>query len=368
MKQKKKLLIISVSAGAGHVRIAQALEKTAKIHFPNYEVKHIDMMDYVSLPIKKAIVDTYSLLIKNAPAIWGFLYKQSDDNVRLEKGEKIISKGTHIGAKKFYAFLDEYNPDTIICTHPFPAQAIKRSLKKEHQNIPVSIVVTDYGLHALWLVKNIHTYFVATEHMARQIQKTLKDQKVIVSGIPVQPEFFEHKDINSLREKYAIPQGKKVILLLSGGHGMVRIDTIAKYLLTHITETPIHIIAVAGKNLSLKKKLDTITHKDFKENSCESLGWTNAVDEYMRIADVIITKPGGSTTTECSVLQKPIIAISPIPGQEELNTEYIVQNKLGYKATTLLDLEYSTKKILEEKNKVKKEKVSNAGQKILENI
>jgi len=368
MTQKKKLLLISVSAGAGHVRIAEALKKTAKKDFPNFEVKHIDMMDYVSLPIKKAIVDAYSLLIKNAPAIWGFLYKQSDDNTRLEKVEKIISKGTHVGAKKFYAFLDEYNPDTIICTHPFPAQAIKKSTKKEHRDIPVSLVVTDYGIHALWIIKDIHTYFVATEQMALQIQKIIKEQRVIVSGIPVQPDFFEQKDIHTLKEKHTIPEDKKVILLLSGGHGMVRIDTLAKYLLHHMTETPIHVIAIAGKNTELQKKLERITHEYVGTNSLTSLGWTNAVDEYMRIADVIITKPGGSTTSECRVLQKPIIAISPIPGQEELNTEYIVQNKLGYKATTLLQLEQFTKRILEEKTEIKKERVTNVGKTILENI
>jgi processive 1,2-diacylglycerol beta-glucosyltransferase len=355
-----KILIISVSAGAGHVRAAEALEKTAKINFPQHEIKHIDMMEYVSAPLRTSIVDTYKLLIKNAPDLWGFIYKKSDNIKKLGKLSSLINTINKINARKFYAFLEKYNPDHIICTHSFPAQTLRQAKNKSIANKPISLVVTDYGIHAYWLLKNIQYYFVATKKMKWEIEQAVaKTTDCHITGIPIDPVFFDIQKTNKYNKKHTI-------LLMSGGQGMIQSDKISQYLLSQNFSQPIHIIAIAGKNKNLQEKLKDIQKKYTQTiNSLETLGWTNKIHTYMNQADLIISKPGGITTSECIVLGKHMIAIDPIPGQEEHNAEYLLQTKQGHIAHSLLDLSYYIEESIQGNLPNQQQKTKNAGKEIL---
>ena len=207
----KKILIISVSAGAGHVQAARALEQTAKVIYPDHTVKHIDLMDYVTPALKSAIVDAYGFIVKNAPSLWQFIYKKTDNEKRLKHMDRLMKHVNQLNAKRLYMLLDEFSPDHVICTHSFPAQVIQQSKKKEHHNIPISLVVTDYGWHSYWVLKNITNYFVATEKMKWEMAYHHVDTPVYVTGIPVRPVFLEEKNIESLKKKYNVSKDKKII-------------------------------------------------------------------------------------------------------------------------------------------------------------
>lgn len=362
---QKRILIVSVSAGAGHVRAAEALKKTADLRFPDIEATHIDMMDYVSAPMRMAVTDSYDLIMKKAPELWQFLY----DKTNTSKVSRTLSELTkfinQINAAKFYAYVAVHQPDAIICTNFLPASALMGAPKKYNIHAPLSIVMTDYDKHALLLTPGLQHYFVSTEKMKwKMMQNGIEEKRIVVSGIPVDPIFYEKKSVEALKKKYTIPPHKKIILVLSGGQGMTESDKIVKELFDS-TKNAV-IIAIAGKNKKLEKALRKLTPP--KEINLHIVGWTDAMDEYMRIADVIITKPGGMTTTECMALNKPIVAIEPIAGQEEANALYILENNLGRVALSGEDTGYYVETYIEGKTTASKQKDQEASKVILDKI
>ena len=271
----------------------------------------------------------------------GYIYEKTNDDKRVKTVSKIIKKANQFNSRKFYQFLNTFDPDYIICTHSFPAQVIEQSREPRHKGIPLSVVITDYGIHSYWLVSTRATYFVATKKMKwEMVQKGIPEKHVIISGIPVDPIFCMNKSIPDLHSKYHISSTERVVLLLSGGQGFMKSDTVLALLLQHTYTNPIRIIAVAGKNKKLVKQLGAVVQSAGTSIPVDIVGWTETVDEYLHLADVVVTKPGGSTTSECILLGKPMIVINPIPGQEEHNAEYIADAGYGHIVRTGTDLLY----------------------------
>ena len=336
-EKKKKIAIISVSTGSGHVRAAQAIFNVAQKFYPEIEAEHINMMDYVSATLKNSIVESYDIIAKQLPELWGFFYKKTDRPKISEYIPKFISIFHQGNTGKFFKYINQFNPDHILCTHFLPIYAIGVMQKKNNTTKSVSLLMTDYHTHFLQKSPIVSHYFVSTKKMSWKLtQKGVPAQNITISGIPIDPSFYQDKNNNELKKSYNADNGKKNILVLSGGQGLVKIDGIITTLFK--TKQKINIFAVAGNNRKLKKSLEKLIPPE--NINLNVIGWTDKMDEYMRIADLIITKPGGLTTTECVALQKPIIAVSPIPGQEEYNAEYILENNLGVIAQSYDDLLY----------------------------
>lgn len=361
----KKVLCISVSAGAGHVRAAEAISKTAKQSYSDIHVEHIDMMDYVSAAMKTAIVDSYGLLAKQIPELWGMVYEKTDTpktSVRLQKLSKLLNQ---LNAKKMFDYVREFNPDHVISTHFLPSHALTTTPKRWGIDVPVSMVMTDYDKHAMVLAPDMNHYFASSEKMAWKLMQAGVAQKHIVqSGIPVDPVFYDKKNVGGLRKKLALSADKPTILVLSGGEGMGRADKIVEALFA--ISTPAHVIAIAGKNERLLKRLQKL--KTPGHLSLQKTGWVNNVDEYMRVSDVIISKPGGLTSTECMVLQKPLIAIAPLPGQEEANAHFLLEQGRGKLADDYDDVAYYAQQIIEKPKKLSVFQAKPAANIILETI
>lgn len=322
----KRLLLISVSAGAGHKRAAQALEKQAQQDYPDIAVQHIDMATLVSFPTRAAFFDSYELLVRQLPELWGIMYRASD-HTRVKKlfdsAQKMLGS---VDTKRFLDTVKAFHPDHIICTHFVPANILAHTTDSTISSIPRSIVVTDYGMHELWVSDNPAHYFVATESIKQKlIGRSIHPDDVVVSGIPVDPIFYAKKNTTAIKEKMGVSADKPIILVLAGGQGLIATDGIVKELFS--LATPHSIIAIAGKQKALEQRLAALLPP--KHHELHVLGWTDHIDEYMRIADIVVTKPGGITTSECIALGKPIVAISAIPGQEEANATYIAEHNLG---------------------------------------
>jgi processive 1,2-diacylglycerol beta-glucosyltransferase len=326
MKKNKKILLVSVSTGSGHIRAAEALEKTAKKKYKHLTVEHIDMMNYVSTPIRKSVIESYDIMAKQLPNLWGFFYKTTNKQQLLNQAPKFAKLFNQINTGAFFNYIKKFEPDHILCTHFLPIHALFTMNKKIKLTCPISILMTDYHNHAFQTSPNISRYFISTEKMQWKLMSAGIDKKnITISGIPIDPVFYKQKKVNKLKNKYKATSEQKNLLILSGGQGLVDTNNIVSALFK--SKQKIKIFTIAGKNKKLKNQLDKL--KAPKNIKLNVIGWTDKIDEYIRIADLIITKPGGLTTTECISLNKPIIAISPIPGQEEYNAEYLLENQLG---------------------------------------
>ena len=323
----KKILIISVSAGSGHTQAAKAIEKSIRQSFEDTAtVHHIDMLEHVSWFPRWWIRDLYGYIIQHFPIIWKNIYNHSNTQKGYKKWIRIFGIWKTLSAHNFIHSVKEYNPTDIICTHPFAAQALCDA------GLPAkfSIVLTDYEFHYYWKIPHQARYYVPSEEIKNEARGLgISEKDIVVSGIPIDPKFYEQKDTDTLIQKYRFSLESIKILFLSGGYGFTAIDAFIKKLIEQRWNTPLEIIAIAGKNKKLYKKLLDIQKKHSSTLGLHIIGWTDHIDEYMRIADIIITKSGGLTTTEALTLGKYILITNPLPGQEYANARYIVKNSSG---------------------------------------
>lgn len=362
---KKKLLLISISAGSGHMRAAEAVKKEAVLNYPEFAVEHIDMMDYINSALKKTIIESYALMAKKLPELYGFFYKKTD-TPKISHFTKTLSNFfNQFNCGRFFKYIKEYNPDHILCTHFLSVYALQPLQKNNNIKARISILTTDYYSHDLQIIKNIDHYFVSNEKISYHLIKSgIEPNNITESGIPVDSVFYQNKLTEALKKSYHIMPEDFNILILSGGKGLVDTGNIIKTLFDF--KKPARIIAISGENRKLQEKLNSLyapTHI-----SLEVIGWTDKIDEYMRTADVIISKPGGLTTTECIVLGKPLIAISPIPGQEEYNACFILENNFGVVARNTSDLIYYLDKFDIWSKKIPNKKPPSAAKIILDKL
>lgn len=340
-----RILIVSLAAGAGHVQAAKALVKTAAADFPDVVTAHLEMSELIHPLFRSGLVDSYHSLAKYSPALWGLFYKTSNHKNVPHILKNLMGPTRFSIAGPLYEAAAEFRPDHIICTNGFPAYLLASPPAKVGPLAPVSVVATDYTLHWYWLPTDMHTYFVPHESLRTEIlASTPADaDRIVVSGIPVDPIFYEKFDRARLAKEFGLPPDKKMVLVLAGGEGLIDTTEIVEKLAS--LSEPLTIIAIAGKNLALKKKLDRLTVSS--PHTLIVRGWVDTMHSYIKLADVVVSKPGGLTTTECLVLGRPLIAVNAIPGQEIGNSDFIVKHKLGVAAEDPADVAAAVKKLFE---------------------
>lgn len=326
--KKKKLLILSASTGSGHIQAGNALyEHALRHHQDTLEVKHVDIAEYLSFPVKTTLVNSYAVMIKTLPELWGLLYKQSDRPNTGKYLTKLMQFIKQINSSALYEMINEFEPDCILYTHFLGHYFVEVAPPKWKLHMKTAMLFTDYAIHNILVVPEVDHFFVPTEKMKWIIEKnkTIHPDRVTLSGIPVRPEFFEPADTKKLKKKHGIDPKLPVLLVLAGGYGLSKSDAIISTLFN--LETPHQLIAIAGKNDRLVKRLQALNPPDHHQLTVH--GWTDQMHELMHIADAIISKPGGVTLTEAHTITTPLIAINPIPGQEDRNAHHMLEHNWG---------------------------------------
>ena len=343
----QKILILSASVGNGHTRAAQALEKTFRLKNAAAEIRHEDTLDFTNPLFRQIYGKSYLDLVNNAPEILGWMYDQFDEPWKNEKRRLFIEK---LNTQPLVKMVREYNPDWIVCTHFLPAEIISDLKTKGKLSCPQAIVVTDFDLHALWLCRNYERYFVALDETKFYLESLgFPAEKISVTGIPIDPIFAETKDKQAMREKYHLDADKPTIILSAGGFGVGRIEILLKSL--QAIRQPVQILAMCGRNEELKTKLAAMPPEG--ENSrVVAVGYTTEMDEYMSASDLVVGKPGGLTTCEALAKGLIFVVVNPIPGQEERNSDHLLENGAGVKCNNLATLGYKVEQLLKDQTKL----------------
>ena len=322
----KKVMIFYGSYGGGHLSAARSIKEYIETNYKNTEVQMVDCIEYVNKMVNKVTTSAYTGLAKKAPWAWGYVYKKS------EKGfmAKITTDANKLMAYKLNKLLQEFNPDYVISTHFFSSQMCAYLKKKNKAHFKLSTVITDYAPHEQWLLypEEIDYFFVAHNGMRDSlIDKGISKSKVYATGIPLSNRFLEHYNKKEILEEFGLQQGKKRVLFFAGGEfGLGKSTTleILKTFAEHFHN--LQIIAIAGRNKNMKEKFEELVENTAREDTIKILEYTNKIPELMSISDLVVTKPGGLTTTESLASGLPIIVINPIPGQEEENATFLEQN------------------------------------------
>lgn len=338
-----RLLLLSVSAGSGHVRAADAIHAHASLDCPQLEVKHQDLMQMVPRLFKKIYTDFYLTLANRFPQAWGWLYRKTDhapDGGWLDAVRRLLQ---NLCTRQLMQEVDSFAPDAIVCTHFLPAELLTAAKRKGRITCPIWVQVTDFDLHRMWVHDGISGYFVANDALAFRLHAYGVDAaRIHVTGIPVMPAFSAHSDRQTCARQFGLKPQTPTVLVMGGGAGIGGMDLLAAQLLQ--SEQHVQLIVMAGKNHNALTALQALALR--YPARLLPVGFTDEVPSLMACADIAITKPGGLSTSECLVMGLPMVLINPIPGQEERNADFLLQEGVAVRADDPVTLRYRLQSLL----------------------
>lgn len=338
----KCIVVLSVSAGNGHVRAAQALCR-AGASDPAIDMVHLDVMQFVPRAFRKIYTEFYLQLVRKFPLAWSALYQYTDRAATQSAGNRWRRLVERLCTAALRRRLAELAPDAIICTHFLPAEMLGRLPAADRPAGGVWVQITDYGLHSMWLQPGVAGYFVGCDELAWQLQQRgVAAQQIHVTGIPVMPAFATPPGRAEAAMSLALDPACPTILLLGGGHGHGDLLQIASDLIK-LEQQPTVLVAT-GNNAGLRAALAPLAcaHPD----RLRVLGYTKQMALLMACADFAVSKPGGLTTAECLAMGLPMITVDSIPGQEERNADYLLEHGAALKAASASQVEFRVHQLL----------------------
>ena len=265
---------------------------------PNDVVERLDLLTFFSPLHKKIYSDGYVKLIAHAPELWGMVFTKMDNPKLVQKLAQWRKAFASNSSRKFARFVKQFAPDVVLCTHYLPVELLGGLRKKWPGSPPLTVsIVTDFEAHALWMEPNVELYCVAAEETkARLVARGAAAERVLATGIPISAKFSAPIDTSAVRKQYGLRDDLPILLVLSGGFGMLVTRSPKSSLALDQIERPFQTLVVAGRNEQLRRDLAA----QDRRHPTHVLGFVNNMQvNWMAVSDLLVTKPGGLTTSEC---------------------------------------------------------------------
>jgi len=312
-----------ISQVSGHRQGAVAISKSLKSLDPDCEILSINGFGYTYPLMEKVINTAYMGVIKRAPKIWEYLYDNPKVIKFSEKWKRSIHKSSH---KKLKPLIDEFKPDVVVCTQAFPCGMVADYKKAHHLALTVIGVLTDYAPHLYWLHEGVDYYVVPSQEARdRYVKEGIPQDRIKIFGIPIRTKFAEHTGAGTIAQKLGLDLNIPTILIMGGGQGLGPMKEAVKSLVR--LERPLQLIVICGTNVKLVHWIKKIQRRTSKK--IIFYDYASNVDELMEVSALIVSKPGGMTTSECLAKGLPMVIVDPIPGQEERNSQFLVNQGIA---------------------------------------
>lgn len=328
------------------MRAAEAVELGLRAAGKSVDVVNQDVVTLMPRPFQKVYRDGYFKMVSQAPQVVGWLYKSTDKPANRSRLQERIERAT---SSRLLEFIREYDPDVAVCTHFLPASILARERRKGWYDGKILTVVTDFEVHGMWLKAPSDHYFVATEEARVHLEAMgINPGEITVSGIPTHPVFGVNKDRAEMRRKHGWNAELPAILVSAGGFGVGNAVRMVEALIAE--KVPAQVIAVCGKSASLKSAIEKAAAGRSRNALpiVKAVGFTSEMDELMSAADLMIGKPGGLTTSESLIKGLAWVVVNPIPGQEEKNAIYLLEQGAGIWSDNLHTLAFKLNRLLAE--------------------
>lgn len=311
---KQKILLLTCGTGEGHNSAASAVAEA--LHARGVETVRRDPVSFAGEKAKKAVSGAYNGIIRRTPKMFGAIYKAGEAVDRVRFRSPVYYANT-LYAKKLAAYILEEKFDAVVCTHLFAMEALTYIKQRGLLSVPSYGVLTDYTCIPFFEETDVDEYFISHADLADELcAKGMKKERLIPTGIPVSPRFTLHMEKCAARELLGLPQDKKIVLVMTGGVGCGNAGEICRALLAQNKE--LYICVLTGKNAAM---FDDI-RSSFAESSVRAVSFTDKVNVFMNAGDVLITKPGGLSSTEAATANIPFVALITIPGCEQKNAAF----------------------------------------------
>ena len=313
-----KVLILSCNTGQGHNSAAKAIMESVIESGGDCVIK--DALSYASEKYSKRICESYNKIVLYTPKAFGAGYRLCKTIPSGGSIKSLAYISNMLCCKRLYDEIIAESFDAVICTHVFAGQAMTHIRHKYSLDIPVYIVSTDYSFCPFFNELDVDMYFIPMREILYEFtERRIPECKLLPTGIPVSKRFSAELDKISARKALSLDESRKLCLIMSGsmGYGDIYglIDEIKNRALSGVS-----IIVIAGNNEKLK---NGISEKYAQTSGISAIGFTDKVDLYMKACDVVVTKPGGLSSTEAMVSNIPLVLTKPIPGCETENFELL---------------------------------------------
>ena len=343
----KKILLLYISEDSGHHCASVAIEHALHVLSPDIETQNLNLFNYTNPIMEKVINGAYMSVVKRRPEIWDYLY----DNPRvLRQVQKLREKIHRSNTGKLKTLLDETKPDGVICTQAFPCGLIADYKKTFNIDMPLIGVLTDYAPHSYWIFDNVDRYIVPSlETGKRLIDNGIDPSRIVDYGIPIEDRFRISTAKDDVLKKLSLDKNNSTVLIMGGTQGLGPIKELI--ILLDRSHLKLNIIIACGTNKKLYRWLNRrVKHLRKK---IMVLPFADNVDELMQASDIIVTKPGGITTAEALAKGLPMLIVNPLPGQEAMNTKFLLSEGVAVKAEGPADVVVLLEEFLYNKTKLR---------------
>ena len=343
--RNKKVLVLSCGTGGGHNSAAKAIKEG--LQEKNIQADFKEYLGIINPKIKKGINRLYIKSTIGNGKIFKRVYKLGElyQKTRLKSP---VYRLNSLSKNKLYQYIKDNNYDYIVTTHLFAAQALT-AIKKEHE-IHFMEVATDYVCIPFWDETNPDSFVIPNKDLKKEfIKKKIKKEVLLPFGIPVSSKYSKQYNKEEMKQELGLKQEEKYILILNGSMGFGNVIKMLEELLQEINN--VNFIVSCGTNAKLLKN---IREKYENNNRVLALSYCKNLNKYMICSEVVLTKPGGLTSTEITTMRKPLIHTMPIPGCENYNADFFSQRGMSLKSDNIQEVVKNTKKLLDDEKLQKK--------------
>ena len=346
-----RILILSASVGAGHMRAAEAVAAACRLVVPEAHVTNIDVLEMTNALFRRVYGKLYIDLVNKAPHVLGYFYDLMDQpsKSKSKRGDRFRLALQKLNLAKFTRFLKSQPWDIVINTHFLPAEIIASLRKRGKLTVPQVTVTTDFETHRLWVNQPCERYFTATPEGGLYLQSWgVPAEDILTTGIPIHPVFSAPKDRAACLAKHGLDGTRPIVLQLAGGFGVGPIAKLFTGLLGIAVQ--MQLVSISGRNEKLKAELEKIRVPE--RHKVKVLGFTKDIDELMQVADLVVSKPGGLTTSETLARGAVMVIVNPIPGQESRNSDYLLENGAAIKVNNTATIAHKITRLLSDSERL----------------
>jgi processive 1,2-diacylglycerol beta-glucosyltransferase len=353
----ERILILSASVGAGHIRAAQAVEAALRELAPGAAVVNLDILTMTNVAFRRIYGKAYLDLVNMAPHVLGFVYDLMDRPVSPKHpGDRLRLMVEKLNLTRFEKMLKKQHWDLVVNTHFLPAEIIAALRKRGKIAQRQMTVTTDFETHRLWVNEPTEHYTTATPEGAAYLGSFgVPIERTSTLGIPIHPMFSRPMDRAACLHAHGLSDDRPIILQLAGGFGVGPIAKLYQGLLA--IRQPLQIVVVTGKNIKAQTELQHLLVPT--RHRAKVIGFTHEIHELMHVADVVMSKPGGLTTSEVLASGAAMAIVNPIPGQESRNSDYLLEQGAAIKINNVATLSMKLEDLLNNRRRLEQIK-SNA--------
>lgn len=320
----KKVLVVSENFGTGHTKAAEALAKGLRSEHRGIEVQMVELGRELQPKVSRFLLSSYLNIIRKTPQVWKMLYGRHHTRSFPQWLQWCIYRTLYT---RLAAYIEEIRPDLVVSTHPFASSGVAR-LKRQGLSTILCTLVTDFSAHGAWIHPETDRYLVTHKGVRRQmVGMGVRPERILTTGIPTDRRFWKKQNQREVRERMGLKQ-MSTLLILGGGLGLGGTDRVVRAAAKWKEE--LQILVCTGYNRQLKESLER--DGELRHPHIRITGFTTQMADWMDAADLIVSKPGGMTCTEAIAKEKPLLIYGTIPGHEERNGQFMLEQGLAEKA------------------------------------